>query len=566
MSDFRLPDSAAAFADATWDDLRPYYEELAERPLDTSNVEPWLADWSALDSMLSEAAALANFAYTCDTTDPKREAAQLRFGTELGPRANEVRARLQKRLIDLDYVRPGLETTVKRFRNQAELFRVENVPLQAELSRLVTTWSRAVGALTVEWDGKEKTPAQLLPFLESTDRATRERAFRLRADAFMKERDTFAEIFDQMRERRQQVARNAGFADFRDFTHLEKNRFDYSVDDCRRFQDAVEEVVLPAVTRMRERRRRLMKLDSLRPWDVDVDPLNRPALQPFETMHELVARGATVMGRVDATFRDYVGAMAEANLLDLENRKGKAPGAYSASLHFRRMPLIFMNAVGRDDDVRTLFHESGHAFHSFEAARQPLLFQRHPGSEMAEVASMTMELLASPFIGRESGGFYSEDEARRSQADLLERIILLLPHCASVDAFQHWIYTDDAGADRDARDGKWLELRRRFEGDAVDWTGLGRERIARWYQQPHFFSSPFYYIEYGLAQLAALQIWRHSRRDRAEAVRMYRAALALAATRPLPDLYAAAGARLVFDAGTMREIVDDAEEELARLS
>lgn len=258
--------------------------------------------------------------------------------------------------------------------------------------------------------------------------------------------------------------------------------------------------------------------------------------------------------------------MADANLLDLDNRKGKAPGAYSTSLHFRKMPLIFMNAVGRDDDVRTLFHESGHAFHSFEASRQPLLFQRHPGSEMAEVASMTMELLASPLIGKENGGFYSEADARRSQAELLERIVLFFSHCASVDAFQHWIYTSEAGGDRDARDAKWLELRRRFEGDAIDWRGLDRERIARWYQQPHFFSSPFYYIEYGLAQLAALQVWRNSRRDRADAVRMYRGALALAATRPLPDLYAAAGARLVFDAETMREIVDDAEEELSRLS
>jgi oligoendopeptidase F len=279
-------------------------------------------------------------------------------------------------------------------------------------------------------------------------------------------------------------------------------------------------------------------------------------------MDELVARGTTVMTHVDPDFGGYLRAMADANLLDLDNRKGKAPGAYSATLHFRKSPLIFMNAVGRDDDVRTLVHESGHAFHSFEASRQPLLFQRHPGSEMAEVASMSMELLASPFIGE----FYSEADAQRSRAELLERIILFFPHCASVDAFQHWIYTDARGADRDARDRKWLALRSRFEGDGVDWSGLDRERVARWYQQPHFFSSPFYYIEYGLAQMAALQVWRNSRRDYREAVRMYRSALALAATRPLPDLFAAAGARLIFDADSIREIVEDVEEELARLS
>ncbi len=557
-----LPESPAAFADAGWDEIRPYYEELVERRLDTSNVEEWLADWSRLDCLLSEAAALANFAYTSNTADPAREAAQLRFGTEIGPRATEQRARLQKRLVELGYVRAGLETTVRRFRNQAELFRAENVRLLADLSRLVTTWSKTVGGLTVEWDGEEKTPAQLLPYLESNDRATRERAFRLRADAFMKRRDDFADLFDRLHDVRQTVARNAGFENFRDYTHLEKNRFDYSVDDCMRFQDAVEEAVLPAVTRIHARRREQMKLDALRPWDLAADAEARPPLHPFDQVEELVERGAPVFEKVDPDFREYFDRMAAAGLLDLPNRKGKAPGAYSASLHFRRMPLVFMNAVGVDDDVRTLLHESGHAFHSFEASRLPLLFQRHPGSEMAEVASMSMELLASPHIGT----FYSEADARRSRAELLERIILFFPHCASVDAFQHWIYTDEAGRDGAARDRKWLELRARFEGDAVDWSGLDRERTARWYQQPHFFSSPFYYIEYGLAQMAALQVWRNSRRDYREAVRSYRSALALGATKPLPELFAAAGAKLVFDAATMRAIIDDAEEELARLS
>ena len=561
MSAPTLPVSADAFADASWQDLAPYFAELAERHLDEANVEEWLADWSRLDSLVSEAAALANFAYTCDTGDQAREAAQLRFGTEIGPQATEQRARLQKRLVDLGYVRPGLETTVRRFRNQAELFHPENVPLFAEVARLVTSWSKTSGALTVEWDGEEKTPSQLLPFLESNDRAPRERAFRLRAEAFMRRRDAFADVYDELLDVRQSIARNAGFENFRDYTHLEKNRFDYSVDDCLRFHDAVEKAVLPALTRMHNRRRERMRLESLRPWDISADAEARPPLRPFESVDELVRKSAPLFAQVDPDFRGYLERMEAAGLLDLQNRKGKAPGAYSATLHFRRTPLIFMNAVGVDDDVRTMLHESGHAFHSFEALRQPLIYQRHPGSEMAEVASMSMELLASPFIGE----FYSEADARRSQAELLERIVLFFPHCASVDAFQQWAYTDDAGRDRDARERKWLELRARFEGDAVDWSGLDRERIARWYQQPHFFSSPFYYIEYGIAQLAALQVWRNSRRDHAEAVRMYRAALALGATRPLPELFAAAGARLVFDPRTMAEIIDDAEEEFARL-
>ncbi|HLZ94451.1 MAG TPA: M3 family oligoendopeptidase [Candidatus Dormibacteraeota bacterium] len=565
MSARRLPESPGAFADAAWADIRPYFEELAERPLGTDNVEEWLADWSALDSMLSEAAALANFAYTCDTADPAREAAQLRFGTQIGPRAHEQRARLQARLVELGYVREGLETTVQRFRNQAELFREQNVPLLAELSRLLTEWSKTNGALTVDWDGQEKTPAQLLPFLESPDRATRERAFKLRAEPYLRTRDRLAELFDQMLELRQQVARNAGFESYRDFAHREKNRFDYTVEDCLRFHAAVEEAMLPVIARMRDRRRSRMKLDRLRPWDLDVDPDGLPALRPFENVDEFVNRTATVLGGVDADYRGYLLAMADAGLLDLANRKGKAPGGYSATLHFRKMPLIFMNAVGIGGDVRTLLHEAGHAFHSFDSVKLPLIYQRHPGSEMAEVASMSMELLASPFVGADDGGYFSAEDAKRWRAELLEGTILFFPHCASVDAFQQWIYTDPRGREADARDAKWLELRGRFEVDTVDWSGLDRERVARWYQQPHFFSSPFYYIEYGIAQLGALQVWRNSLRDPREAVRRYREALALGGTKRLPELLAAAGARLIFDAKGMREIAEAVEEELAKL-
>jgi oligoendopeptidase F len=560
-----LPETPDAFKDAMWEDILPYYEALASRPLDRSNVEAWLADWSSFESLLSEAGALASFAYTCDTSDPAREEAQLRFGTQISPRARAQRVRLQERLVELDYERAGLETTVQRFRNQMQLFSAANVPLFSELSRLETDWSKVNGAMTVEWDGEEKTPSQLLPFLQSNDRSLRERAFRLRAKPYIDQRDALADIFDRMYDLRQQVARNAGFENFRDFAHREKNRFDYTPEDCRRFHEAVETAVLPAVKRIMDRRRGQMGLEALRPWDVTADTRGRPALKPFEDIHTFIERAGAVFGQVDPVFRTYYRSMADAQLLDLDNRKGKAPGAYCQTLAFSKMPLIFMNAVGVDRDVSTLLHESGHAFHSLEASKLPLLFQRHPGSEMAEVASMSMELLAAPFIDRNRGGYYSEEDARRSRAELLEGIVLFFPHCASVDAFQHWIYMDEDGRDANARDRKWLELRTRFEGPSVDWTGLDAERIARWYQQPHFFGSPFYYIEYGIAQLGALQVWRNSLRDGGEAVRKYREALALGATRPLPELFKAAGARLIFDSDGMGELISLVEDELAKL-
>src|SRR5487761_952440 len=560
-----LPDSPDALKEATWDDVRPFYMDLVSRPLDAANVEEWLADWSRFESLLSEASALASFDYSCDTSDPARESAQLRFGAQISPQAQEQRVRLQERLVNLGYVRPGLETTVERFRNQMRVFNEANVPIAAQLSRLTTTWSKLIGSMTIEWEGVEKTPAQLLPYLESPDRSIRERAFKLRAKPYSDKRNAIADIFDNMYDLRQQTARNARFENFRDYAHQEKNRFAYTPDDCMRFHEAVETAVLPAVERILDRRRRTMNIDRLRPWDTAVDPLGRAALKPFADIDTFVGRAGEVFGHVDPAFRQYFETMVDAKLLDLENRKGKAPGAYSQTLSFRKQPLIFMNAVGVDDDVRTLLHESGHAFHSFEAARLPILFQRHPGSEMSEVASMSMELLAAPFIGEASGGYYNEDEARRSRVEHLEGIVMFFPHCASVDAFQHWIYLDEAGRDRDARDAKWLELRARFEGSGVDWSGLDRERVARWYQQPHFFGSPFYYIEYGIAQLGALQVWRNSLRDPQDAVRNYRGALALGATKRLPDLFKAAGARLMFDSEGMRELISVVEEELTKL-
>ena len=281
-------------------------------------------------------------------------------------------------------------------------------------------------------------------------------------------------------------------------------------------------------------------------------------------MVDLIGRAEDIFARVDPALGGYFTRMVEEHLLDLDSRKGKAPGGYCTSFPHSGVPFIFMNAVGVAGDVNTLLHEAGHAFHSFEARKLPLMMQRHPGSEMAEVASMAMELLAAPYLGRDQGGYYSRDEARRDRIEHLEGILAILPHIASVDAFQQWLYTSGEGADADARDAAWLRIRARFE-QGVDWSGLERERVARWYQQLHIFLYPFYYIEYGIAQLGALQVWRNALRDQQAAVSAYREALALGATAPLPDLFAAAGARLVFDAAGMGELVALIEEQLAAL-
>jgi oligoendopeptidase F len=560
----KLPATSDAFVEATWDDILPYFESLATSPLDNENVEEWLKEWSTLEELVNEAASRASVGYTTDTSNADMEQAHLRFSSEIRPRMQEQSIRLAKRLVDLGYERDDLTTTLRRFRNQFDLFREENVPLNSEIARLNAQYQKITGAMTVKWDGEEKTLPQLQPFLRSEDRETRERAFRLSSQPYIDRKTELADLFDEQFALRVQVAQNAGFDNFRDYTFREKNRFHYTPEDCEQFHQAVERTVVPAVERIRERRRQQLGLDSLRPWDLDVDPLGRPPLQPFDDVSDLVGRAIGIFQRVDPLLGDYFQQMSDENLLDLESRKNKAPGGYCTSLPHRGQPFIFMNSVEVAGDVRTLLHEAGHAFHTFEAHKQPLIWQRHPGSEMAEVASMSMELLSAPYITEAQGGYYSVEDAQRARVEHLEGLLALLPHIASVDAFQHWIYTSGQGQDRDARDAAWLDIRNRFE-PGINWSGLEPQRLARWYRQLHIFLLPFYYIEYGIAQLGALQVWRNSLEDSEGATAAYRQALALGATRPLPELFEAAGAKLAFDETTFAELVDLVEQTLNEL-
>jgi oligoendopeptidase F len=417
--------------------------------------------------------------------------------------------------------------------------------------------------MTVEWEGEERPLPQLQPYLKSPDRAVRERAFRAAAGPYIDKRDELARLFDRMYERRQRAARNAGFANFRDYIFPAKFRFDYTPADCERFHDAVEEAVAPAVERLLAVRRRRLSLDDLRPWDLAVDPYRTSPLRPFSTTEEFVDRAHSVFQRVDPELGAEFRTMIDEQLLDLDSRKGKAPGGYCETLHHRGRPFIFMNAVGLVDDVMTLLHEAGHAFHAFASHEQPLIWQRHPGSEAAELASMSMELLAGPHLSQPVG-YFTPDDHRSAWLEHLEDILLSLIHIASVDAFQTWIYPSGEGGDAAARDAAWLRIRRRFER-GVDWSGLDQERVARWYRQLHIFMYPFYYIEYGIAQIGALQVWRNSRQDQAGAVASYRRALALGAVSGLPQIYRAAGAELTFDAAKIGELVRSVESEIERV-
>ena len=558
-----LPPSPAAFAKATWDDVAPYFDDLLERPLDGTTVQSWLLAWSRLEELVTEAAALAMIAYTIETSDPEKEKDHLRFSTEILPKAEEQSVGLARRLVSQPVVPEGMEHVIARFRASIDIFREANVPLFAELEELASRYQRMTGGMTALWEGTEQPLPMLSPFLQASERAVRERAFRAVVKPYVEQHDALAALFDLLYAKRQQVARNADFSDYHSFSFVAKHRFNYTPGDCERFHDAIESIVVPAHTRALAARRDRLKLDTLRPWDLAVNPYRSEPLRPFETGDQLAHGVQRMLHALDPALGGNFQTMMDERLLDLDSRKGKAPGGYCDTLHVRGRPFIFMNASGVLEDVVTLLHESGHAFHAFAAHRQPYVWQRHPGAEAAELASMSMELLAGAHLGPPVG-MLAERDAAIARLEHLEDVLASLSHIASVDAFQSWIYSSGEGHDAAARDAAWLRIRGRFE-EAVDWSGLQAERTARWYRQLHIYLYPFYYIEYGIAQLGALQVWRNHRQQGAPALEAYRRFLALGATRSLPELYQEAGAALVFDPVAMRPLIDVVEEEMELL-
>lgn len=554
--------SPDAIRDSTWADLEPSFDALLARPIDRDNVEAWLAEWSRLEEIVTEAISSAMIAYTCDTADAEKEATHRRFVVEIAPKVEEKSVKLAEKFARLGYDRPGIEQMTARFRRAIEIFREANVPLIAELEEAATAYQRLTGGMLAEWDGDKKPLPQLTPFLQSADRTVRERAFRAIVGPYMAARDQLAELFDRQLRLRQQVARNAGFADFQQYTFAAKCRFDYGPDDCRRFHAAVEAVAVPAVARIYQERRRRLGVSSLRPWDLMAPIYRDQPLRPFADVAELTGKTNRLFEQLDDDLAGQFRIMVDERLLDLESRKNKAPGGYCDTLHFRGRPFVFMNASGVMEDVQTLLHEAGHAFHAFAAHRQPLIWQRHPTAESAELASMSMELLAAPLLDAQ-GAFLSERDAAVARIEHLEDVLVTLCHVAAVDAFQAWVYSDPRGADARARDAEWLAIRSRFE-PTVDWSDLGAERVARWYRQLHIFLYPFYYIEYGIAQLGAIQVWQNHRRAPAEALDAYRRFLSRGATASLPELYREAGARLIFDRESMEALVGEVESEIER--
>ncbi len=569
MSLSPIPNLPFAIDTTSWEGFQARYEALANESLDEVTLAKWLARWSQLNMLIEEAGAIANIEKTLDTADETAERAFLNFVENIAPNFSHADQALKQRLLatatDNDALGEDMRVPLRAMRNQADLFREENVPLMTELAKLGNEYDKITGGLSADWDGEPRNLNQLNALLRDRDRAVRERAWRQMMGLWLGQRAALNDLYERMLALRRRLAANTGLPNYRDYMFRAYNRFDYTPDDCLRFHDAIAAVVVPAAQRVYERRRARLGLDALRPWDLAVDPSDAPPLAPYHGQDELIQGSLNIFERVDPGLARQFALMAEENLLDLDTRAGKALGGYCISLVWRQRPYIFMNGVGSHDDVQTTLHEAGHAFHAFEAFALPTIWQMDVPLEFCEVASMGMELLAAPYLTRASGGFYTPAEAARARSEHLEGILTFLPYMAVVDSFQHWVYTHpDAAADPAACDAAWDGLWARFM-PGVDWSGFEAQRATGWHRKLHIFHIPFYYIEYGLAQVGALQVWRNARHDQAQAVATYRDALKLGGTRPLPELYRAAGAEFRFDEPMLRDLVDLIETTLAEL-
>lgn len=549
----------------TWDQIEPWYAMLLSRsPQSPEELEAWLLDAGELNSAVSQEGVERYIAMTCQTDDAEREKAHLAWVRDVEPRLKPIWNEIRTKYLDSPH-RASLERSRYRVfdraqQNRRDLYREANVPRETALAELEQQYQKLIGAQTVAFEGEERTPAQMAPFLEEPDRERRQRAWELVAQRRLQDRDALDDLFDDMTRLRGEIAREAGFDTYTDYAYRNRERFDYGPVDVRRFRDAIETVVVPLARELQEQRRQALGLATLRPWDLSADPLGRPPLRPFTGPDEFAARTKLIFDAVSPDLGAQFDYMRQQGLLDLANRKGKAPGGYQTTLEDDRLPFIFMNAVGIDGDVRTLLHEGGHAFHALAARTEPLATYREAPIEFCEVASMAMELLGA----RDTHVFYGPADVERSYRQLLEGIVLIFPWIATVDAFQHWAYAHPDHT-REERRAAWVELLDRF-GGTVDWSGLDEFRASSWHRQLHIFLYPFYYIEYGIAQLGALQIWKRALSDRPSAVAAYQRGLAIGGAQPLPDLFAAADLEFDFTEATLGPLMDAIREELGQLA
>tara|TARA_X000000368_G_scaffold186109_1_gene146918 strand:- start:1962 stop:3689 length:1728 start_codon:yes stop_codon:yes gene_type:complete len=558
------------FNPGDWDEIKPYVNELLNRKISCSKcIEGIIRDASELSEHISEKGALLYIAMTCDTESDEKRSSFLDFVENVRPKLSEFSDSLNRRLIEHEAVKnlpSRYDLMIRSMKNDVDIFRKENIPLGVEQTKLVTESQTINGAMTVEFNGNEYTLPEMRRFLESNERAIREGAWKAVSERRMQDEERLSEIFDELIVIRSKIARNAGFDTYTDYMFRAMERFDYSKEDCLEFHDAIEAVCVPLMREINSQRVVSLDLDFLMPWDVNEktgvgpDLQERAPLKPFDNVGEMVEKLSTLFHNMSEDLGEKFDMLVEMDTLDLDTRKGKAPGGYQYYLQKSRVPFIFMNAAGLQGDLETMIHEAGHAFHSIYCSHLELIGERGYPIEFAEVASMSMELMTQ----EQWGEFYDEEEANRAKMGHLEGVIFLLPWIATIDSFQHWIYSNPEHT-REERARVWNSIRDRF-GSNMNWEEYTKFRDVSWQQQGHLFGVPFYYVEYGIAQLGALQLWRTQRKDPEKALSDYSNAMRLGNTKTLPELFTAADIKLGFDERHLSSLIQEVRTAMAELN
>ncbi len=554
------------FTVTDWAAIEPFFQELQDRPVHTAaELERWLLDRSELEAVLSEDLAWRYIRMTCDTQDGGRAEAFQYFVNEVEPQVAPYDHALNEKMLASPHL-AGLNENrygvfLRSVRRASEIYRVENIPLKTEISTKQQQYAATVGAMNVTIDGQELTLPQAADRLKSPDRAVRETTWRAIQARRLQDAGPLDALFSELVALRNQVALNAGFANFRDYMFAALGRFDYTPQDCFNFHRAIRETVVPLCDDFDLERRQDLNQPALRPWDLDVDPSGKAPLRPFGTGAELLDKTITVFQNLDSYLGDCLSTMRQMGHLDLESRKGKAPGGYNYPLDETGVPFIFMNATSSLRDVVTMLHEGGHAVHSFLTRGLPLGADKHPPSEVAELASMSMELMS---MDQWHVFFPNAEDLRRAKKTHLESVLETFPWVATIDKFQHWIYENPAHTEAE-RHRRWAQIFDEFNQRTVDWRGLEEFKPYLWQKQLHLYEVPFYYVEYAMAQLGAIAVWRNFRQNPAEGMAAYKRALALGYTAPIGQIYAAAGIRFDFSTDYLRTLADFVREEMAAL-
>jgi oligoendopeptidase F len=554
------------FAVTEWSTLEPFFKNLEDRDIsDIQKLEQWMKDVSELEAVVNEDACWRQIRMTCDTENKTLEESFNYFHLHIQPHIQPYADRLNKKLVSSPLIekldQKKYNTYLRNIRKSIELFREENIPLQAEIAVLQQQYGQISGAMSITVNEKEYTLQQAGKFLEDPDRAIREDIYRKIQERRLADTDKLNELFDKLTLLRNKEAQNAGFRNYRDYRFKELGRFDYNKEECFQFHEAVKIHILPLVNRIQEEKRKKLQVHTLRPWDTEAEPTGVQPLRPFQEAKDLLHKSVDCLSKLDPFFAGCIQKMNELKRLDLDSRKGKAPGGYNCPLAETGAPFIFMNAAGQMHDVTTMLHEAGHAVHSFLSHPLELSgFKEYP-MEIAEVASMAMELFS---MEHWDVFFENKEELLRARQHQLERVITIFPWIAVIDKFQHWIY-ENPGHTIAERTENWMRILEEFSGDVMDFSGLEKYRANGWQRQLHLFEVPFYYIEYGIAQLGAIGLWMQFKKDKSKALENYCSALELGGMRTLPELYKAAGLEFDFSPAKIKELMQFVSAEMDKL-